>query len=374
MEPTPGFGWKTRAFAVGISATAIAVGAGAGTALGGGGGVGAPAPPAIKDATCVASCLDLRVVAEGGTVALTGNSLGSVETVRMPGADAIPAKVKDEGTVEFNVPKGTETGVPIATDANGNRLRAPVEIEVRDAAAVTNVGQARVNRAEATPAKSYYAGKDRTSVSYTFEADEPTDIRIDVTRKDKVVDSFVKKNQEPFTEQDAAWKGLTERGRIAPNGAYAFEVTPLSGGNGSTAEFEYYDHHFPLPAKHSYGDGIGAGRNHQGQDVFAKCGKPVVAARGGKVQTVQYHSAAGYYVVIDGRKTGVDYAYMHLSRKGRPKLGEKVKTGERIGFNDETGNASGCHLHYEMWSAPGWYEGGSPIDPTKSLKKWDKWS
>ena len=80
------------------------------------------------------------------------------------------------------------------------------------------------------------------------------------------------------------------------------------------------------------------------------------AARGGKVQTVQYHSSAGYYVVIDGAKTGVDYVYMHMNKRGLPKKGEKIKTGEQIGLNDETGNASGCHLHFEMWSAPGWYE------------------
>jgi murein DD-endopeptidase MepM/ murein hydrolase activator NlpD len=373
MDPTPGFGWKTRAFAAGLTA-ALITGAGAGTAAGGGGGVGAPTPPEIKDATCVASCLDLRVVAEGGTVALTGNSLDGVETVRMPGADEIPAKVKNEQTVEFDVPAGTESGVPIAIDSYGNRLRAPVEIEVRPAAAVTNVGQARVNSADATPSKSYFAGEEPSSVSYSFEADEPTDIRIDVTRKGNVVGSFVEKKQEPFTEHQASWNGLTDQGRIAPNGAYTFEVTPLSGGDGSSAGFEYYDHRFPLPAKHQYGDGIGAGRDHQGQDVFAKCGKPILAARGGKVQAVEYHSSAGYYVVVDGRKTGVDYAYMHLSQKGLPKKGQKVRTGERLGFNDDTGNASGCHLHFEMWSAPGWYEGGSPIDPTPALKKWDKWS
>jgi murein DD-endopeptidase MepM/ murein hydrolase activator NlpD len=78
--------------------------------------------------------------------------------------------------------------------------------------------------------------------------------------------------------------------------------------------------------------------------------------------------------VIDGRKTGVDYFYAHLSRKGRPKEGSQVKTGERIGFNDDTGNASGCHVHFEMWSAPGWYEGGKVLNPTKRLKRWDRWS
>lgn len=347
---------------------------GVGTAVGGGGGLVAPEAPKIRDAMCVSSCLDMRVVAEGGTVAVTGKSLGTIKWVRMRGVPKVKAKVKDSSRVEFAVPEGAGSGPPVAIDKSGNRFRAPAEITVRDAAAITNIGEARVNRAEPLTRKNFFAGK-KSTVSYSFEADTPTDIRVDVTRKNgKILNSFVQRDLEPFTEHRAKWNGLTKKGRVAPNGAYSFEVTPLSGGSSSRAKFKYFDHRFPLPAKHTYGDGPGAGRGHQGQDVFAKCGKPMLAARGGKVQTVQYHARAGYYVVIDARKTGIDYVYMHLARKGLPKKGQKIKTGQRIGFNSDTGNASGCHLHFEMWSAPGWYEGGRPMNPTRALKKWDKWS
>ena len=149
------------------------------------------------------------------------------------------------------------------------------------------------------------------------------------------------------------------------------------GGESGTSDatgFAYYGYKFPLRGKHYYGDGLGAGRGHQGQDVFAKCGTKIVAARGGTVQTNAYQSAAGYYVVIDGKKTGEDYAYMHMEKKGRPKEGSRVKTGEMIGRESDTGDAQGCHLHFEIWSAPGWYEGGHVLNPTRPLKKWDKWS
>ena len=52
-----------------------------------------------------------------------------------------------------------------------------------------------------------------------------------------------------------------------------------------------YDHMFPIRGKHDIGDegaGFGAGRtghSHQGQDVFARCGTPMVAARAGKVMS-----------------------------------------------------------------------------------------
>ncbi len=89
---------------------------------------------------------------------------------------------------------------------------------------------------------------------------------------------------------------------------------------------------------------------------------------------VDSHSAAGYYVVIDGVRTGNDYMYAHMEKGGRPKEGSRVHTGEVIGYESDTGRASGCHLHFELWSSPGWYEGGHVLNPTKPLKKWDKYS
>ncbi len=70
-------------------------------------------------------------------------------------------------------------------------------------------------------------------------------------------------------------------------------------------------------------------------------------------------SAAGNYIVIDGKGTGHDYVYMHLKKPSPLKEGDKVKTGEKIGVVGETGDATGCHLHFEEWCAPGWYEGGT---------------
>ena len=77
-------------------------------------------------------------------------------------------------------------------------------------------------------------------------------------------------------------------------------------------------HTFPVLGPHGYGEfaaKFGGGRGHQGQDVFAACGTPMVAARGGIVKFKQYHSRAGYYLVIDGERTG------HRLRLHAPALG-----------------------------------------------------
>ena len=125
-------------------------------------------------------------------------------------------------------------------------------------------------------------------------------------------------------EATAKWNGVTDAGDVAPNGKYEF-----GGGGGDSAAFEQYDHIFPVNGKHTYGDGIGAGRGHQGQDVFADCGTKLVAARAGKVEIVAFHEAAGNYMVIDGKKTDTDYVYMHMQDAPKLNEGDKVKTGER---------------------------------------------
>ena len=142
------------------------------------------------------------------------------------------------------------------------------------------------------------------------------------------------------------------------------------GGGGGTGTSEGKDHRFPIPAKHRYGDGFGAGRHHEGQDLFARCGKPILAARAGRVKYRGYDGGAGNYVVINGRNTARDYMYAHLRRRASVREGERVSMGEQIGIVGQSGNASGCHLHFELWRGD-W--NGRP-DVTRKLKLWDSWS
>ena len=141
---------------------------------------------------------------------------------------------------------------------------------------------------------------------------------------------------------------------------------PAPSGTGGDATF-------PIVGKHSYGDGFGAGRSHEGQDVFAKCGTRLVAAQGGRIQLNKWDDAAGNYLVIDVDGTRIDEVYAHMSNRAVLRKGDRVETGETIGRVGQTGNASGCHLHFEMWSRPGYYEGGHAMaSVTRTLKSWDR--
>jgi murein DD-endopeptidase MepM/ murein hydrolase activator NlpD len=128
---------------------------------------------------------------------------------------------------------------------------------------------------------------------------------------------------------------------------------------------------FPVRGRYSFGDGLGAGRGHQGQDILARCGRPVVATMPGRVRIRSFQaSGAGNYVVVKGKGSPYDYVYMHMLRKLNVKRGDWVKAGDPIGRVGSTGRSSACHLHFEMWTHPGWYRGGRASNPTPFLKRW----
>jgi murein DD-endopeptidase MepM/ murein hydrolase activator NlpD len=128
---------------------------------------------------------------------------------------------------------------------------------------------------------------------------------------------------------------------------------------------------FPIAGPHEIGMTVtqrfGGPRGHQGQDVFAKCGTPLVAAQGGVVQHVDYEGRAGNYIVI-ALPDGTSEAYMHMAEPSPLEQGDAVAAGQPIGNVGDTGDAEGCHLHFELWTAPGWYEGGEPVDPLPLLQ------
>lgn len=128
---------------------------------------------------------------------------------------------------------------------------------------------------------------------------------------------------------------------------------------------------FPVRGPHSYWDGFGAGRGHDGVDIGAACGTPLVAALPGRVSHRAYQGAAGNYVVIDVDGVNADIGYMHMVKPGSVRVGQKVSAGQTVGFVGETGRASGCHLHFEYWTGE-WWGDGYAIDAMPYLQEWDR--
>ena len=134
---------------------------------------------------------------------------------------------------------------------------------------------------------------------------------------------------------------------------------------------------FPVAGPHTIlggGGRFGADRGdhiHQGQDIPAAEGAPVVApVRGTVIWRSYQRGGAGYYLVLHAADAR-DYVFMHL-RKGSIEVvaGDRVGAGRRLAEVGQTGHAEGPHLHFEVWVG-GWRaEGGRAIDPLPSLKAW----
>jgi murein DD-endopeptidase MepM/ murein hydrolase activator NlpD len=135
---------------------------------------------------------------------------------------------------------------------------------------------------------------------------------------------------------------------------------------------------FPVQGPYSFGNEgarFGAGRTghvHQGQDVVAAEGVPIVSPVAGTVHWIAYQAAgAGHYVVVAGAD-GRHYVFMHLQAgsivvaKGAP-----IAAGQRLGAVGNSGASEGPHLHFEIW-VNGWWasKASAPIDPLPELQVW----
>lgn len=133
---------------------------------------------------------------------------------------------------------------------------------------------------------------------------------------------------------------------------------------------------FPVAGAFTYGDGFGAARkgySHQGQDLAAARGTPVVAPMAGTITSTSYQaSAAGEYTVMTA-SDGRSFFFAHCIRHSTAvSAGQPVAAGAAICQVGSTGGSTGPHLHFEIW-VNGWRTSAKshPIDPLPTLKAWD---
>jgi murein DD-endopeptidase MepM/ murein hydrolase activator NlpD len=223
-----------------------------------------------------------------------------------------------------------------------------------------------------------FGGPVPAQLHYVVTAPRALDVEVDLVRVPDGVRlaAWPAATVAPGAEQVVSWDGVAG-GRVPRAGTYEFRVL-VGGVPDATAPFAFAANVFPVAGPHSFLTGPGrfgaprpGGRAHQGQDVSADCGTPLVAARAGTVKRAGAEARAGNYLVVDGDRTGWDLVYMHLRDPALVATGTHVATGQPIGFVGATGDAEGCHLHFEQWSAPGWYSGGHPVDPLAALTSWD---
>jgi peptidoglycan LD-endopeptidase LytH len=112
----------------------------------------------------------------------------------------------------------------------------------------------------------------------------------------------------------------------------------------------------PVSFIDSWGYPRSGGRSHQGTDMMAAYGTPLVAITSGTVTYASYDGSGGNMIFLSG-DDGHQYWYMHNQQN--LVTGGRVQAGQQIATVGDTGNAVGNpHLHFEYH--PG---GGAPVNP-----------
>lgn len=161
----------------------------------------------------------------------------------------------------------------------------------------------------------------------------------------------------PDEPRSSGASGGTSGGRTGTGGAGSVPRGVVNGGS-------YVDAILCPMNGSAYGDSWGAprsgGRSHEGVDMLAPSGTPIYAVANGAVNFRQNRLGGNAASLIGDN--GNRYYYAHLS--GYEGVSRRVTQGDVIGYNGDTGNATGTpHLHFEVH--PG---GGLPVNPTPSVR------
>jgi murein DD-endopeptidase MepM/ murein hydrolase activator NlpD len=259
-----------------------------------------------------------------------------------------------------------------------------------DRAAVRRVEVAR-RRFEARAANAVVRG-GADSFSRYISTDDPNELAVAQTLLDSVlaadqvavaeylaakaeVDAELVRTAERLVdgrlELEVARAALVETRRA--NVAAQFNLAVFAAGS----EIVIHGFVFPVGDPHTFGDSFGAPRMmgteyqhaHQGTDIMAPSGTPLLACERGVITKMGSDVLGGTKIWVKG-ESGTYYYYAHLSAFAEGMVdGLVVEAGTVIGFVGDTGNARGGapHLHFEIHP-----DGGAAVNPYPLLKVVDQ--
>lgn len=176
------------------------------------------------------------------------------------------------------------------------------------------------------------------------------DNQAELDKNDEEMQELIRKQQEEEARRQE---------QINQGGGNHWDTSYPSGGGG----VEGFNPIWPLPGVTYVSCYYGGYAGHRGMDIAGNYGTPVVAAESGTViRANDYDSwgdSWGYYVLIYHNSTFTT-RYAHLSGL-TVSDGQYVEQGTVVGYEGDTGNVTGPHLHFEV------YENGTRVDPMNYL-------
>lgn len=117
--------------------------------------------------------------------------------------------------------------------------------------------------------------------------------------------------------------------------------------------------HLPIPVEgvsrgqlvDTWGNARSHGRSHEGIDILAKRGTPVLSTTDGFISKITSYGGGGNAITIVSYALSQHY-YAHLDHFGSYKVGDSVKVGDVLGYVGSSGNATTTHLHYGIYLYP----------------------
>lgn len=257
----------------------------------------------------------------------------------------------------------------VLTDGDIHRTRARLELMDRatrlDARLIDTMRERRAKLAD-------------LRVKQVRERAAATDARARADARRRQVASLVSRQRTVLASANADLKKLiaaeNERvARLAAAKASAENRAPYRAGGESASLPAGVSHVFPIRAPTKFSDdwlfSRPGGRYHEGIDLFAAYGSPVVAVADGTLFRVGYNGLGGWRLWLRDN-AGTTFYYAHLSSfAAAAKEGASVTGGTVIGFVGDSGDARGTspHVHFEIH--PG---GGGPVRPYPLVSAWPR--
>lgn len=215
-----------------------------------------------------------------------------------------------------------------------------------------------------TPSAVAYRVELRRGQVYRLELESTSDWPVNL-----FVDIF-RRGQDGTFERVAATGPPVRHVAFEPDDDETFvvRIQPefLGGGQISVAHARRAALLFPVPGRGRsniqslFGASRSSGRReHQGIDIFAPRGTPVVAAADGYISSTSPNELGGNVVWLWDPARGHSLYYAHLDRHA-VSSGQRVRRGDVVGFVGNTGNArtTAPHLHFGIYR-----RGHGAIDP-----------